>query len=119
MKRLVNLSNHPYKDWGDEQKEAAGKFGECIDMAFPMVDPEADTEGVEALAEEYLRKITAIDGDVTVHVMGEQTFCYALISRLLERGIRCIASSTARDVTILDDGSKQVRFHFARFRDYR
>lgn len=118
MKRLINLSNHPYQEWGDKQKEAAGEFGECVDIPFPIVDPEAGTEEIQALAEDYMSKIIALDGELTVHIMGEQTFCFALISLLLKRGIRCIASCTSRDVTILPDGAKQVRFHFTRFRSY-
>lgn len=119
MSRLINLTNHPYADWGEEQKEAACKYGECFDIPFPAVDPEADSDGINALADEYLAKILEFDDDLTVHVMGEQTFCYTLISKLTKAGIPCIASATARDVTILPDGSKQVRFHFARFREYK
>lgn len=119
MTKLINLTNHPYSAWGEEQKEAAARYGECIDIPFPAVDPEADTDGINALTDEYLVKIMQSGEDLTVHIMGEQTFCYALISKLLKAGIPCIASSTARDVTILPDGSKQVRFHFARFREYR
>lgn len=36
---LVNLSNHPYKDWSEDQKKAAEKYGEVQDMAFPEIDP--------------------------------------------------------------------------------
>lgn len=118
MKKLVNLTNHPYSGWDAEQTKAARAFGECVDMPFPVVDPEAGTEEIQALAEDFMNRIIALDGELTVHIMGEQTFCYALISLLLKRGIRCIASCTSRDVTILPDGSKQVRFHFSRFRDY-
>lgn len=119
MKKLINLTNHPYSEWGDTQKEAARIYGECVDMPFPIVDPEAGTEEIEALADEYLGKILELDGEITVHIMGELTLCYALISRLQQHGVECIASATARDVTILPDGSKQVRFHFSRFRRYK
>lgn len=119
MSKLINLTNHPYSQWGETQKEAAKIYGECIDIPFPIVDPEADAEDIVALADEFLHKITELGEDLTVHIMGEQTFCYSLISKLKKKGIPSIASATARDVTILPDGSKQVRFHFSRFREYK
>ena len=117
---LVNLTNHPYAEWGEQQRKAARCYGECVDMAFPMVPPEADEREVGLLADSYFDRIIQL-GDsaaMTVHIMGEQTFCYALISKLLRAGVSCVASCTARDVTVLEDGSKQVRFHFSRFRTY-
>lgn len=119
LKMLINLSNHPYRQWGEEQKKAAGCYGECIDLPFPNIPAEYDETEVDVIANRYLDKILSYGRDLTVHVMGEQTFCYALISRLLKHGITCIASCTARDVTMLQDGSKQARFHFTRFRKYK
>lgn len=115
---LINLSNHPYELWGEEQKAAAIVYGECIDMPFPSIPPEYDDKQVTQLAEDYFEKIKSFGSDLTVHIMGEQTFCYALISKLLNNGIECLAACSVRDVTILPDGSKQVRFHFSRFRNY-
>lgn len=119
MGKLINLTNHPYSEWGEAQKKASKIYGDCIDIPFPIVDPEAEAEDIAALADEYLHKITGLGEGLTVHVMGEQTFCYSLITKLKKLGIPSIASATARDVTILPDGSKQVRFHFSRFREYK
>jgi hypothetical protein len=33
-----------------------------------------------------------------VHLMGEMTFTFALVRKLQAAGIRCVASTTARDV---------------------
>ncbi len=117
---LVNLTNHPYSEWGEKQKEAARRYGECVDIPFPMVPAEADEREIDLLADGYFDRIMQLGNpkELTVHIMGEQTFCYALISRLLRAGVPCIASCTERDVTVLEDGSKQVRFHFSRFRPY-
>ena len=115
---LINLSNHPFDRWGEDQKAAAAVFGECRDIPFPPIPADFDAARVAELAEKYAAGIMDLDGDITVHIMGEQTFCFALISRLLKKGIPCIASCTERDVTTLPDGSKQVRFHFSRFRPY-
>lgn len=129
---LINLTNHPRRQWDESQREAAEVYGECVDMPFPNVPPEADATVVEEMAREYVGRIMCVAGlssgdeagasvrpeSVTVHVMGEQTFCFALICRLRQFGIRCVASCSRRDVTEMPDGSKQVRFHFARFREY-
>lgn len=119
LSKLINLTNHPYSEWSEEQREAARKYGECIDIPFPAVDSDADSDDISRLAERYLHQISEYGQDVTVHVMGEQTFCFALISMLIKKGITCIASATTRDVTILPDGSRKVHFHFSRFREYK
>lgn len=129
---LINLTNHPCKLWDESQREAAEVYGECVDMPFPNIPPEADATVVDEMAREYVARIMGVAGlssgegsglsappeSVTVHVMGEQTFCFVLICRLRQLGIRCVASCSQRDVTLMSDGSKQVRFHFARFREY-
>ena len=121
---LINLSNHPYDTWSSTQKEAAEKFGKCIDMPFPNTPSDADEAEIEKLANNYFDKILLYkkdipnDATITVHIMGEQSFCYNLVKKLQKAGIPCVASCTMRDVTVLPDGSKQVRFHFARFREY-
>ena len=132
-KILINLSNHPYNGWSDSQKKEAAKYGTCVDMQFPNVSAMATAEEVDELAKEYLDKvITKVLHDfqeVTVHVMGEQTFCYKFIklcekqNELFSRSnvkarIRCIASSTERDVEILPDGAKRSVFKFGTFRNY-
>nr|MDE6795256.1 CRISPR-associated protein [Muribaculaceae bacterium] len=110
--------------WSDSQKVAAENFGKCIDLAFPNIPSDVDEAEIDRLANQYFDKIQQHKKDLpdsstlTVHIMGEQTFCYNLINKLQKAGIPCIASCTTRDVTVLPDGSKQVRFHFTRFREY-
>ena len=127
---FINFSNHPSEGWDAAQLEAARELGgNVVDVAFPMVPPEAGEAEVEALAEDYTDRILAMldeDGGVqqhddayhVVHIMGELTLTHAVVSRLLDEGVRCVASTTRRDVDILPDGSKVSRFHFVRFRDY-
>lgn len=117
---LINLSNHPSEGWGAAQKEAAGKYGRVVDIPFPAVPATATPSIIDNMANELVDSVkeVASENDVTVHVMGEQTLCYALISRLQELGIPCIASCTARNVVDLPDGSKQSRFEFVQFRSY-
>lgn len=117
---LINLSNHPYSDWDTMQREAAYAYGECVDLPFPSIDPSADENAIRVLADEYVGRIEglSVGQDVTVHLMGEQTFCFALITRLVSKRIPCIASCSERDVEMEEDGTKKVRFHFTRFRHY-
>lgn len=118
---LINLTNHPYAVWDEKQKGAAAAYGECVDIPFPAIPAMADEQEILRLARDYADRIVPLKkvGEATVHVMGEQTFCFALIRILQDEGIRCIASCSERDVTMAADGSKQVRFHFARFREYQ
>jgi CRISPR-associated Csx2 family protein len=117
---FINLSNHPIALWSDEQKTAAAKYGELMDMPFPDIDSYADNDAINKLAEETSIKIKEIAAGkaVTVHLMGEMTFTYALVRRLKDAGIRCVASTTVRDSVTNADGSKTSQFNFIRFRDY-
>lgn len=117
---LINLSNHPSAGWGARQRDAAEMYGEIEDMDFPAIPPVAGEREITDLAEEYIARIAerAETRDVTVHIMGEMTFCYAVITRLQPLGIPCIASTTKRQVTETADGVKEVRFDFETFRKY-
>lgn len=120
---LINLSNHPCEQWDAPQKQAAQAFGECVDLPFPPVDPAGDEQYVAQLAEEYRRRVHQLAEksaaeSVTVHLMGEMTFTYALLQMLRVDGVPCIASTTERMSTDLGNGQKEMRFVFVRFRNY-
>lgn len=117
---LINLSNHPSAGWGARQREAAEMYGEIEDMTFPAIPPEAGEREITDLAEEYVSRIEerAETRDVTVHIMGEVTFCYAVITRLQSLGIPCLSSTTRRQITEAADGVKEVHFDFETFREY-
>lgn len=114
---LLNLSNHPFEFWPENQKEAAiEQYGSVEDMPFPQIDPSAERDHVMRLAEDYLSRIKLMP-PATVHLMGELTFCYMLANMLREAGIYCVASTTERKVTIEND-TKTAVFTFVRFRPY-
>ena len=118
---FINLSNHPSEKWSREQAEAANsQFGEIVDLPFPQVDPETDEAGIASLADQCVRKIQALANgqSATVHVMGEMTLTFAIISRLKPLAIPCVASTTQRIVKETGDGHKDVVFQFVRFRNY-
>lgn len=55
---FLNFSNHPFSAWGEDQKNAAQKFGSnkddntIVDIAFPNVPPAADRLQVERMAQD-------------------------------------------------------------------
>ncbi|MFR6435728.1 TIGR02221 family CRISPR-associated protein [Porphyromonas sp.] len=117
---FLNLSNHPSDKWSKAQLDAARAYGEVVDMPFPEIDPGATTEEIHRLAEEYAKEISSRypDCDLTVHLMGEMTFCFRLVTLLHARGVRCVASTTQRKTSELPDGKKESIFEFQAFREY-
>jgi hypothetical protein len=120
---LINLSNHPSANWSQSQLAEAAKYGQLFDLPFPSVSPKAGSDEIMHLAEKFEVKVQQLltgknTGLNAVHLMGELTFCFALIARLQNAGITCIASTTSRKITDLPDGSKSSRFEFVRFREY-
>ncbi len=117
---FINLSNHPYSQWSEEQLEAAKNYGECVDLPFPQIDPMSNDEDIEKLVDEYTNKIFEIGQgkNVTVHVMGEMSFTFAIITRLKEVGIRCVCSTSYRLVKDEGNGKRYVEFIFKKFRNY-
>ena len=115
---LVNLSNHPSGFWSEEQLAAARQFGDIVDVPFPNIDPSSSSATVHSIADKAADDITAMAEDIVVHVMGEMTFTFMVVTRLKEMGIKCIASTTERKTTYNDDGTKLSEFSFVKFREY-
>lgn len=120
---LINLSNHPSTFWDEKQKQAAGQYGQLTDIPFPSINPEASTDNIALLAETYESKVRKLlseesSGPFAVHIMGEFTFCFALVARLQKSGIPCFASTTRRQTVNHPDGSKTSKFYFVVFREY-
>lgn len=101
-------------------QSAQMQYGEIIDMPFPQVDPEADIQSIQHLAEEYLAKIqqAAAPTEAAVHIMGELNLTYALVNMLKASGYTCVASTSTREVYEEEPGKKVVFFKFVRFREY-
>lgn len=117
---LVNLSNHPSACWSDEQREAALKLTpEIRDLPFPAVPPEAGTREINVLADAVVARLkTEAPGATHAMVQGEFTLVHALVSKLQDIGIVCVAATTRREVVEKSGGSKTTRFNFVRFREY-
>lgn len=117
---FINLSNHPSDKWTDKQIDAAHVFGDIIDWPFPKIDASWDSEDVSELAMSYFQRIRefAPSDRVVLHIMGELTFCFALVSMLKADGYLCMASTSERRVVEKQNGVKEVTFDFDRFRNY-
>ena len=117
---LVNFSNHPSRYWDNSQREASQNYGELLDIPFPQISPNASDDELEKLALDYVQRIVSLaeSKDIIVHIMGEMTFTFMVVTRLKEMGIKCIASTTERKTTYNDDGTKLSDFSFVKFREY-
>lgn len=115
---FINLTNHPSSGWSEEQLKAAQQFGEVVDISFPIIEPDFTSEDVNELANEVVDNIILLDAHPTVHIMGEMTFTYAVVSQLKAKGITCVASTTERLVKMMPDGKKISQFKFVQFREY-
>ena len=118
---FVNISNHPSSKWGEEQLRAASQYGEIIDIPFPVVDPSATEEEISDLAQILLMQIDGLhvskDMIPVVHIMGEMTLVFAVVTTLKSWGVIALASTTVRD-SIEKDGVKTSVFRFCKFRKY-
>lgn len=114
---FINLSNHPSIGWSKEQLEAAQQYGEIVDLSFPNVEPSFTTKNVNELADVIVEGIKDLDATPVVHVMGEMTFIYAIVTRLKALDITCVASTTERIVQE-ENGKRISEFKFVQFREY-
>lgn len=115
---FINLSNHPSSGWSEEQLRAAREYGKVIDLSFPNIEPYFTPKDVNDLAEITLDEIMELDANPVVHVMGEMTFTYSVVSRLKALGITCVASTTERLIKMMPGGKKISEFKFVQFREY-
>ena len=122
MKKIfINFTNHPSKDWEENQIKAARGYGEIVDVPFPMVEAECTEAEVDELAHGFCRRICAYE-PVAVLCQGEFSLAYQVIHLLKEKGITVLAACSQRDVREekKEDGSmeKTAIFRFVRFREY-
>jgi CRISPR-associated protein Csx16 len=117
---FVNLSNHPSASWSAAQREAARKFApEIRDWLFPAVPPEASAAEIAEIADRLATQLLAeVPGVTHVMLQGEFTLVHALVRRLQQRGIVCLAATTRREVLGDCGAVKTTRFEFVRFREY-
>lgn len=118
---FVNFSNHPSEFWDDLQRQAAMRWGNIVDVPFPIVRPEADESEVWSLAADSVDRILEHDPDA-VMCQGEFTLCFAVVKLLKKHGVVTVAACTRRTVKETRDSNgvykKESIFQFERFREY-
>ena len=114
---LLNLTNHSSNLWPENQrKKAIELFKSIIDLPFPQISPSLDSAGLDLLAEDYEHQVRKLD-PIAVHIMGEMTFTFRLVTLLKSQGISCVASTTQR-IASEENGIKISKFEFVQFRSY-
>ena len=114
---LINLSHHSSDGWSERQRHLAiDRFGAIEDWPFPNIPPAWSLAEVTALVRDYAGRIERAR-PAAVHLMGEMTFVFRLALALRTRDIPCVASTTERQVDMVE-GKKVVTFEFVAFRPY-
>lgn len=120
---LLNLSNHPTTLWSKKQlSNSKNLFASVLDLPFPVIEPTASKKEVYNLARKYSsickRMLSeSLDKKNGVHIMGELTFVFYLVTMLKKDKIKCIASTTGRN-TRQKGSVKLSLFNFIKFREY-
>ena len=118
---FINCSNHDSKHWSEKQLSEAHKWGEILDYPFPNVNPYADEEEIEKLAQRVVNELVSINPAV-VMCQGEFTLTYHVVSRLKELKIPVLSACSERKTIEYQDEDKKTRkiaeFSFVKFREY-
>jgi len=118
---FINCSNHPYKNWSENQKKAAEEYGKVIDYKFPAVEASMGEEEIEIMACGIADDISKMDPEC-VMCQGEFTLSFAIVQKIQSLGIKVVAACSERRAieTRNDDGSmvKVSEYCFVRFRNY-
>ena len=120
---FVNFSNHPSDLWGEKQKSAVLSYADkIVDIPFPGVDPEFETDEIAELGDQYVKQILSLSAGA-VMCQGELSLTYYVVRQLEKCGIVCLAACSQRNVKekTLEDGrvQKEVEFEFVKFREYK
>ena len=120
-KIFVNHTNHQSERWSVEQKTAAEKFGRIVDLPFPDVPPNFNTDEVHEMVMKNLREILALK-PAAVLCQGEFSYTVAMVEELKKNNVAVMAATSERVVSVVqesDGSTKRVSiFNFVRFRRY-
>lgn len=118
---FINVSNHSSKKWNEKQIEQAKKYGDIIDIPFPVIDPSSRDEEINHIVNEYFDLIMQYQ-DCVVMLQGEYIFTYRLVNKLKQHNIKVLAScSERRTIEYVDDNgftSRKSEFEFVEFKEY-
>ena len=118
---FVNLTNHPSCFWKEEQRKAAGRYGEIVDLPFPNVPPDIKTGEIAETARQLVDRLVQMNPSAVL-CQGEYTLTHSVVTRLQKKGIPCLAGISERLVRETTDESgntvKESIFVFCGFREY-
>lgn len=119
---LLNLTNHPHRQWPDKQMEdARSHWGQVQDFPFPNVPPDWDDKQLLQASRKTAEEAIGLHPDAVL-CQGEMSMTYAIVRALQESGIPAYTATTHRkaEETKNPDGtvSKKSEFCFIRFRRY-
>lgn len=138
---LINLTNHPFANWSNEQiMETEKLYGEVCDYPFPAVPVDFTSDDISYMAGDIIEDILhrkkeiedsteqsgSMETQIASHVFavmcqGEFTLTYALVCLLQKAGIEVVSAVSERIVREEKVGSeirKTAVFRFAGFREY-
>ncbi len=120
-KIFVNHTNHLSENWSSEQKIAAKSYGKIIDIPFPEVPPNFNSNEIIQMVSKNLQEILKFNPS-TVLCQGEFTYTFAMVEELKNLKIPVVAATNERIVEEIkeNDGStkKISTFKFINFRSY-
>ena len=120
-KIFLNHTNHPSDQWSSEQISAAKIFGKIIDLPFPNIPPQFDSDDIKKIVAENLQEILKIS-PAAVLCQGEFNYTFEIVTALKKNNIPVFAATSERIVsTVIDEGGTSKRistFRFVRFRNY-
>ena len=120
-KIFLNHTNHPSDKWSNEQISAAKMFGEIVDLPFPNIPPQFDSDDIKKIVAENLQEILKIS-PAAVLCQGEFNYTFEMVTELKKNNIPVFAATSERIVSTLTDEDGSIKristFRFVRFRNY-
>lgn len=121
---LINLTNHPFEEWPEEQVNAAKlQFGSVRNLLPKPVPPDLDSLKVLELAHYYVKRaleILSLAPHETngILITGEYNFTWCCINLLQQKGFGCYAATTERLILEKEKASIKRAYSFVQFRKY-
>jgi len=119
---FINFTNHASKHWSVVQKRAAMRYGEILDIPFPIVPALSDEDDIDHLARHFL-KIILDHHPKAVLCQGEFSLCFKIVSLLQKENIAalcaCSERKTVEKVDSMGITTKEAVFEFLKFREYK
>ena len=120
---FINLSNHPYQKWCQDQRKAVDMLvpdAQIMDYPFPSVDSSLNEEQIIKLSEQMVTEIVALK-PTAVMCQGEFGLTFCLVTMLKRMGIKTVygcSERKTRERQTENGTEKVVTFGFVKFREY-